>query len=155
MGRQRYVFVESAIQVLKKHIKYFIPDLPLWSSEIWQIISDELKNKWSSNCVRVNVRQDRKKILTIVWQECGYFSQNSNISNINDDNELDNDNLNKSIDSESSNDDDKNDIDYVNENWYFHDSNEIEDFGVEIFREVWNKIITKNIDSNGHQYIKL
>ncbi|XP_074106328.1 uncharacterized protein LOC141532067 [Cotesia typhae] len=109
MGRRRYVSVESAVQVLKKYIKYFVPDLPPWSSEIWQIISNELENKWSSDCVRVNVRQDRKKILTIARQECGYFSENSKKSDVNDnyDDDLNRDNLNESIGSDSDNDDDE------------------------------------------------
>lgn len=66
MGPEAKVSVESAVNSLKKYIKYFIPpEKPKWSSDIWQTLSNELENKWDRHAVCTNVNGNRRNILTI------------------------------------------------------------------------------------------
>ncbi|CAG5079579.1 Similar to NOF: 120.7 kDa protein in NOF-FB transposable element (Drosophila melanogaster) [Cotesia congregata] len=138
MAPRAQVSVESAVNALKKHIKYFIPpEKPKWSSKIWRIISDELGNQWNENAVRTNVNQNRRNILSIALQECGYFrgeinTESSKYDDLQDEN----------VDSSSSDeDDDSNDPDYCDQAAYFNNIEEIQEFDVEISKELWNSVV--------------
>ncbi|KAH0549627.1 hypothetical protein KQX54_011373 [Cotesia glomerata] len=90
MPLKSQVSVEDAVNVLIRHISYFASEkLPEWSSDIWQVLAKEkeFKDKWNANCVRTNVRNDRRGILTKARQECGLFisNQNTNVDNNNGD----------------------------------------------------------------------
>lgn len=152
MGPKARVTVEDAVGALKKHIKYFIPPKrPKWSSECWKIIANELGNKWDDNSVRTNVNNNRRQILTIALKECGYFTEEKNTES-----GICNEVENGNIDSSNSDEDDiDNDPDYVNHDSYFNDGDQIEEFDVEIRRELWNIIIQSIPDENKGQYFKL
>lgn len=82
MPAKSVVPVDLAVNALIKYITYFNTDkLPEHSSRVWQDISDELKGLWKVPTVRINVRQNRRKILTLAREKCGIFIQNNeNIS---------------------------------------------------------------------------
>lgn len=155
MGPKARVTVEAAVNVLKKHIKHFIPPgKPKWSSSIWQTLSEELDYKWDKNAVRTNVNNNRRNILTIALMECGYFTDEVKTKLNIYDNESENIDYSSSIG--SSDDDNKiNDPDYCDYSAFFNDISEIEEFDVEISRELWNTIIQVSVDKNNRQYLKL
>lgn len=135
------VSVHLAVNALKKYIKYFQTEkLPEHSSRVWQDISDELKGLWKVPAVRVNVRQDRRKILTLAREECGIFiGGEENISPTVNDSTSSQDNSTKYDlnDDNISNDDDDEKKDNL-EPSESDDDDKREDFHVTITRELWN-----------------
>ncbi|XP_044733341.1 uncharacterized protein LOC123295944 [Chrysoperla carnea] len=76
MPRKSCVPVEDAVTVIKRYINNFNSDtLPIHSSPIWKEMSNEPEfyKKWNTDVVRTNVKKDRRNILTIAREECGYF----------------------------------------------------------------------------------
>ncbi|CAH2084305.1 unnamed protein product [Euphydryas editha] len=134
--------VQLAVNAIKKYIKYFQTDkLPEHSSKVWQDISDELKGLWKVSAVRVNIQQDRRKILTLAREECGIFiSGKEKITpNLNESTES-HDNSNTKYDLDDSNRYDgseKLDSDASD------DDAECESFHVTISREQWNQMKCK------------
>ncbi|KAK0161649.1 hypothetical protein PV327_010102 [Microctonus hyperodae] len=126
---------------------------PKWSSDIWKTISKELGYKWGHDAVGTNVNNIRRNILTIALQECGYFSKEVKAkSSTYDDDENKNNDYNSSSDDEDNN---INDPDYDDHSACFEDLNEIEEFDVEICRELWNTILQPSVDINNRQCLKL
>ncbi|XP_074106373.1 uncharacterized protein LOC141532101 [Cotesia typhae] len=141
------VSVHLAVNALKKYIKYFQTEkLPEHSSRVWQDISDELKGLWKFPAVRVNVRQDRRKILTLAREECGIFiGGEENISPTVNDSTSSQDNSTKYDlnDDNISNDDDDEKKDNL-EPSDSDDDDKREDFHVTITRELWNDMKCQN-----------
>lgn len=81
MPRQSSVPVESAIAALKRFIDRFrTAELPRWSDEVWQQISNVLKEMgcdWTPQCVYTNVTKDRRKILSRARMEMGIIVSQS------------------------------------------------------------------------------
>ncbi|XP_011312886.1 uncharacterized protein, partial [Fopius arisanus] len=65
--------VADAVAILKKYIVHFKErdKFPIYSSIIWKEISRDLANKWTPHNVYVNVKNNRKKILSIACEELG------------------------------------------------------------------------------------
>ncbi|CAD6221950.1 GSCOCG00011663001-RA-CDS [Cotesia congregata] len=129
------VSVDLAVNALIKHISYFTTEvLPVHSSPVWKNISEELNGLWKVPAVRINVRQDRRRILSIAREKYGiYFNNKENISPV----------CNTSTDSgdhsntNDTNDDDiKADDDLLSDEGYNDD--EFENFHVTISRKQWN-----------------
>lgn len=76
MPSKSRVPVEDAVIVLKRYMNYFNSEtLPIHSSPVWKEMSNEPEfyKKWNADAVRTNVKQNRRNILTIAREECGYF----------------------------------------------------------------------------------
>ncbi|CAG5073430.1 Protein of unknown function [Cotesia congregata] len=53
--------IDDAINVLIKYISYFASDqLPEWSSDVWDKMSNEpeFKDKWNVPCIRTNIKEN-------------------------------------------------------------------------------------------------
>ncbi|CAG5093419.1 Similar to NOF: 120.7 kDa protein in NOF-FB transposable element (Drosophila melanogaster) [Cotesia congregata] len=136
MPLKSQVSAEDAVNVLIRHISYFASEkLPEWSSDIWQVLAKEkeFQDKWNANCVRTNVRNDRRGILTKARQECGLFisNQNTNVDNGDDCDDDEN--------SLSDEDDDKRDPDYFN-HVYSDMKDKMETFELIFSRQLWDSI---------------
>lgn len=66
MPRISVVSVEEAVDALIMYKDIFLKDkaLPPYTSQVWQDISNALSNKWNAHSVYVNVRENRRNILT-------------------------------------------------------------------------------------------
>ncbi|XP_074106517.1 uncharacterized protein LOC141532188 [Cotesia typhae] len=143
------VSIDDAINVLIKYISYFASDqLPEWSSDVWDKMSNEpeFKDKWNVPCIRTNIKENRRDILTKAKERCGYYVPIKNNDINNDDNDLDDD-----ISDDCDRDDVKKDPDYYS-NVYINEQKDFECFDVVLSRHLWNSIqkvtpIVKN-DSN-------
>lgn len=60
------VSVNEAVAALKMFSDIFLKDrnLPAYTSKVWQDISNCLNNKWNAHNVYINVRENRRGILT-------------------------------------------------------------------------------------------
>ncbi|KAH0551326.1 hypothetical protein KQX54_001120 [Cotesia glomerata] len=135
MGPKAKVSVEEAVNALKKYIKYFIPpEKPKWSADIWKTLAKELDFKWDHNAVRTHVNNNRRNILTVALQECGYFTEEVKVESNIDNGE--NENIDYSDGSNSEDEDNINDPDYCAHSAYFNDLDEIDEFDVEICRDL-------------------
>lgn len=104
------------------------------------------------------MNNNRRNILTIALTDCGYFTAEANTksSTCNNHNDDDDEVEDRSIDNSDSDEDNyDNDPDYCDQAAYFNDTAEIEEFDVDICRDLWNKIITASTDNNNHKNLKL
>ena len=66
MGRPAAVSVEDAVAVVKTYIQHFLTNnFPAYTSQVWRDMSAALDGKWSAHNVYINVREDRRSILSI------------------------------------------------------------------------------------------
>ncbi|XP_074113945.1 uncharacterized protein LOC141537005 [Cotesia typhae] len=136
MPRKCAVPIEVAVKVIKRYISYFITDsLPDWCSEVWKKISEEKELKeygWSIHSVRTNIREDRRNILTLAREECGYFIEKEKKLT---------DSYDECSDDSLYNDDNENDKNYVNK-LYKNENSDMEVFDVIIDKSLWKKFLS-------------
>lgn len=107
----------------------------------------EFRNKWNASCVRTNVKDDRRDILTKARELCGYFIPIKR----KDDDDIDVDDF----DDDSDQDDDIKDPEYYN-NVYLNQQKEFECFDVKLSRHLWETITKVNpISKNDNNYLGL
>lgn len=72
MPRKAFVTLEEALVVVEQFMPYFTTnELPSYSSKVWHEMSKALNGKWSSHSVYVNVRQNRRQLLSIARKNMG------------------------------------------------------------------------------------
>ncbi|XP_014295398.1 uncharacterized protein LOC106693238 [Microplitis demolitor] len=148
--------VTLAVRVLKKYITHFTTDkLPQHSSSVWKSIANdiEIQGLWTVDAVRINVRQDRRKISTLAREECGIFIHNKEgISHKLNDSTHDHDDVDTTYDLDDNEKDEDGDIKDFDSN-ECDDDDERENFDVLITREQWNEMKRDEpLICNGRRY---